>query len=118
LGVVQEHELTIDKLQQEISSINSRTVSNSITELVQREKLLYWLQYDLEERQFRMKNAQGSLKEKQAVHDHCKKNYLKAKQRLDFVESQKRNLSRQLVKKQEQTDEELFNELLMGQYNA
>ena len=44
--------------------------------------------------------------------------YLKAKQRLDFVDKQNRKMSKLELSKQEKIDEELFNDLLMGKFNA
>ena len=117
-SVVEKHEQTIKRLKDEIQTVNSHSLSNSITEVVQSERLLYWLRYDLEETQFKQKNAEETLKEKQNGYDQCKRVYLKAKQRLDFVDGQKRKISKLVVSKQEQIDEELFNDILMGNNNA
>jgi len=118
IAVVQKHEQTVNSLQVKIDSENSQEITQSITEVVQRGRLLYWLRYDLEDIQFRLKNAQESLNEKQSVYDEHKKVYLKAKQRLDFIHLQKRKKIMHAVEKQEQSDEELFNDILTGHINA
>jgi len=67
--VVHKHQQHFDQLQSETKKRTFSKFDVTLTEIVQRERLLYWLNYDTENVAHMLGNAKDTLAEKQANYD-------------------------------------------------
>lgn len=110
LARVQKHQLNLQSLNGKISHNRSIGLAGSTEMIQQRERVIYWLNYDLEDVTFRLENAKETLKEHQAAYNKVKKAYFSIDSKLKNLEKQRKQDIKTAVSNRERGEEAAFEE--------
>ncbi len=105
-----KREKTLVTLYSQIRANEANAFSGTVEAIQQRQRVSYWLTYDLEDIEFRLNNARRALAEKQATYNTHRASFTKAQQLREFVADQSRKLQKDNIKKAERADEDAFND--------